>query len=49
MRLFGEWLNAKYKIGTVKTLYSHEEIESLKNPAITEKINVIANPPVLAV
>ena len=44
MRLFGEWLNAKYKIGTVKLLYSHEDIEALKNPAVTTKIQVIANP-----
>ena len=44
MRLFGEWLEAKYKIGTVKLLYSHEDIEALKNPAVTEKIAVIANP-----
>ena len=38
MRLLGEWLNAKYKIGTVKLLYSHEDLEPLKNPAVTEKI-----------
>ena len=44
MRLFGEWLDAKYKIGTVKLLYSHEDIEALKNPAVTDKIAVIANP-----
>ena len=44
MRLFGEWLHAKYKIGTVKLLYSHEDLEALKNPAITAKIQVIANP-----
>ena len=44
IRLFGEWLQSKYQTGTVKILYSHEEIESLKNPAVTEKINVIANP-----
>ena len=44
MRLFGEWLEAKYKIGTVKLLYSHEDIEALKNPAVTDKIAVIANP-----
>ena len=44
MRLFGEWLHAKYKIGTVKLLYSHEDLEALKNPAVTERIQVIANP-----
>ena len=44
MRLFGEWLHAKYKIGTVKLLYSHEDLEALKNPAVTVKIQVIANP-----
>ena len=44
MRLFEEWLHAKYKIGTVKLLYSHEEIEALKNPTVSEKIAVIANP-----
>ena len=38
MRLFGEWLHAKYKIGTVKLLYSHEDLEALKNPAVTAKI-----------
>ena len=43
-RLFGEWLQAKYNTGTVKLLYSHEEIEAFKNPAVTEKIAVIANP-----
>ena len=35
MRLFGEWLDAKYKIGTVKLLYSHEDLEALKNLAVT--------------
>ena len=49
MRLFGEWLHAKYKIGTIKLLYSHEDLEALKNPAITAKIQVIANPQILAV
>ena len=44
MRLFGEWLHAKYKIGTIKLLYSHEDLEALKNPAVTAKIQVIANP-----
>ena len=44
MRLFGEWLHAKYQIGTVKLLYSHEDLEALKNPAIIAKIQVIANP-----
>ena len=44
MRLFGEWLHAKYKIGTVELLYSHEDLEALKNPAVTAKIQVIANP-----
>ena len=43
-RLFGEWLQAKYKIVTIKLLYFHEDIESLKNPAVTGKIQVIANP-----
>ena len=42
--LFGEWLHSKYKVGTVKLLYSHEDLESLKNPEVTEKIQVIANP-----
>ena len=37
-------LHAKYKIGTVKLFYSHEALEALKNPAITAKIQVIANP-----
>ena len=49
MRLFGEWLNAKYKIGTVKLLYSHEDIEALKNPAVTAKIASDCKPPILAV
>ena len=49
MRLFGEWLHAKYKIGTVKLLYSHEDLEALKNPAVTEKIAGDCKPPILAV
>ena len=28
MRLFGEWLHAKYEIGTTKLLYSHEDLEA---------------------
>ena len=44
MRLFQEWLHAKYKIRTIKLLYSHEDLEALKNPAVIEKIQVIANP-----
>ena len=32
------------EVGTVKLLYSHEELEALKNPVVTEKIAVIANP-----
>ena len=43
-QLFGEWLHAKYKIGTIKLLYSHEDLEALKNPKVTEKMQVIANP-----
>ena len=42
-RLFGEWLHAKYKIGGIKLLHSHEDLEALKNPVVTEKIQVIAN------
>ena len=44
MRLFGEWLHAKYKIDTVKLLYSDEDLKALKNPAVTKRIQVIANP-----
>ena len=43
-RLFGEWLHAEYKIGTIKLLYSHEHLGDLKNLAVKEKIQVIANP-----
>ena len=42
--LIGSWLNHQHKIGTVKTISTHEGLKEIKNEAMRNQLAIIKSP-----